>query len=469
MKHRILIALLMCAAWSVDAQQYSFTFKLTDSNDSVMYIARHFRDELQVIDTAYRGKDGSFQFKGNRKWDRGIYALVGQDGKKSINDFAVDGSLKFTISGDSRLSPKSVKVKGCHANEQMFNYIATIQDANTEMKGIRERLKNPETKAAAEKEEEALNKRMEAFEEEALHPKKPILFFDLVNMFVNPRVPDSIKDKNTYFRMHYWDGVNFKDHSLIYTPNMFNKMNYFFFGVLYNAESDTICKDLDRLMERMDGDATMMEYVLEFITPKYFRATKNIGWDAVWCHIASEYYLKGRCPWATEGTLHNTRYNYNKIKQSLIGAQGQELWMADTNQSEDPKDWISSHRFPEKYVILWFWDPDCHHCQEQSEQLKVLYDSLKTAPNRWFEVYAVGFESDVPKWKKYVRDHKFPFVNVGGTMVNIDYQEAYNVHGAPTMIILNEKREIIMNKLLPVKSLIPFLQDYEKRQAAKKN
>ena len=72
------------------------------------------------------------------------------------------------------------------------------------------------------------------------------------------------------------------------------------------------------------------------------------------------------------------------------------------------------------------------------------------------------------KWKKYVRDHKFPFVNVGGTNVNIDYQEAYNVHGAPTMIILNEKREIIMNKLLPVKSLIPFLQDYEKRQASKK-
>jgi thiol-disulfide isomerase/thioredoxin len=175
------------------------------------------------------------------------------------------------------------------------------------------------------------------------------------------------------------------------------------------------------------------------------------------------YYLKGRCPWVSEGTLYNMRYNYNRIRQSIIGAHGQELLMLDTTQIDAPEHWISSHRFPEKYVILWFWDPDCHHCQEQSAELKVLYDSLQTAPDHRFEVYAVGYESDVAKWKKYVREHDFRWKNVGGSNVNIDYQEAYNVHGAPTMIILNERRDIIMNKVLPIKSLLQFLDNYEKR------
>ena len=101
--------------------------------------------------------------------------------------------------------------------------------------------------------------------------------------------------------------------------------------------------------------------------------------------------------------------------------------------------------------------------QKYTAELKVLYDSLKTAPDRRFEVYAVGYESDVPKWKKYVKDHQLPFINVGGPNVNIDYQEAYNVHGAPTMIILNEKRDIIMNKLIPISSILSFLDNYEKR------
>ena len=103
--------------------------------------------------------------------------------------------------------------------------------------------------------------------------------------------------------------------------------------------------------------------------------------------------------------------------------------------------------------------------QEQTATLKILYDSLSIAGTRDFEVYAVGYESDVDKWKNYVKEHQLPFVNVGGPNVNIDYQEAYNVHGAPTMIILNEERRIIMNKTLPTSSILPFLRDYEQKRS----
>ena len=53
---------------------------------------------------------------------------------------------------------------------------------------------------------------------------------------------------------------------------------------------------------------------------------------------------------------------------------------------------------------------------------------------------------------------------MGGNNVNIDYQVAYNVHGAPTMIILDEQRRIIMNKVLPSNAILPFLRDHEKRK-----
>ena len=459
-------ALALLSPANAKAQQYNMVFKLAGATDTVAYIARHYCDELQVLDSARLDKDGAYHFVGRRNWPRGIYAFVGQKRDKAIGDFTIDGSQKFTITADAKLSPASVKVSGSYANEQMFSYLATIQEARRQSDEIKKRKNDPATREAALADEEALDKRMHEYDSTARHPKKPVLFFDLVNATENPRVPDEVENKPYYYRAHYWDGIEFSDHSLRYTPQFFNKVNYFFFGVLFHADADTICRSLDALMERTGGDTAMMRYILEFITPRYYRSSaKKVGWDAVWCHIAERYYLANKCPWATEGTLHNMRYNLNRIKKSLIGAPGAELWMADTNQSDDPKDWISSHRFPEKYVILWFWDPDCHHCQEQTAELKTLYDSLKTAPDRRFEVYAVGYESDVNKWKRYVRQHQLPFVNVGGTNVNIDYQEAYNVNSAPTMIILNERREIIMNKLLPVKSILPFLDDYERRQA----
>ena len=473
-RHTIIAVMLMAMAYGAGAQSYNFCFKLDGVEDSVLYIGRHYRDEVKLVDSSRRASDDSYTFRGKQKWVRGMYALVRQDRTKQIGDFVIDGSLKFTISGDSKLNATSVSVKGCQANQQMFRYMAVEQEAVKEAERIRELKKDSATKAQAELDEKALTERMERFEAEARHPKTPNVFFDLVNACDNGNsdIPDSVENKAYYYRYHYWDKLfevengkrKVENNVLLYSPQLFNKMNYFFFNIVYHADSDTICKELDRLMDRIGDDTAMQRYVLDFITPKYFRSTKNIGWDAVWCHIASEYYLKGRCPWTSEGNMHNMRYNYNRIKQSLIGAHAQELWMLDTTQMDAPGHWFSSHRFPERYVILWFWDPDCHHCQEQSEELKKLYDDMVAKGEKRFEVYAVGYESDVEKWKNYVKEHKFNWVNVGGSNVNIDYQEAYNVHGAPTMIILNEKRDIIMNKVLPVKQLLSFLDEYEKKQ-----
>lgn len=480
MKYILTILAMLAATLDAGAQQYKMTFKLEGAQDTMMYIARHYRDQLQLMDSARRGKDGSYCFQGKRAWKRGIYALVSQGGEKAVGDFCIDDSRQFTLTADAKMSPATVKVKGSQANSLMFDYLATVTAANREMEDIRKRKANADTKAQAEKDEKALIERMNAYEETARHPKKPVLFFDLVNYFDNTDVPEEVEDKPYYYRTHYWDRLLGTDgkggadavkpplplEELVYTPNLYNKLNLFFFNVVYYADSDTIIKEIDRMAARIGNDTMLLRYVFDHIEPRYSRDTRHIGWDAVWCHLVSEYYLKGRCPWVSEGNLYNKRINYNRIRQSLIGVHGQELWMADTNQSTNPDDWISSHRFPQKYVILWFWDPDCHHCQEQSAELKILYDSLLTAPYRPFEVYAVGYESDINKWKKYVREHDFRWVNVGGPNVNIDYQEAYNIHGAPTMIILNEKRDIIMNKVLPAKSLLRFLEEYEKKNGS---
>ena len=465
MKRMSSLLLTVLLALNCVGQQYSFTFKLDGSADTMLYIAQHYRDEIKLVDSA-RLASGQYVFKGKRTWDKGIYALVKQDRKSQVGDFAIDNSRRFTIAADAKLTPSTVKVQGCPSNQEMFTYLATIQQGQQEIKEIRERKKDPATKEKAEAEEKALIDRMVAYE--ASTRTSSNIFMQLVTACENPEVPDSIKDPAYYYRTHYWDHL-FATHTamtreLLHSPQLFNKMNYFFFGILYHADSDTIIKEIDRLMARIGNDTAMARYVMQFIEPRYYRSTKNIGWDAVWCHIAHDYMMTGRFPWAKESELYLAKKNYHRIVQSIIGAHGQELWMADTNQSDNPADWISSHRFPEKYVILWFWDPDCHHCQEQSAALKVLYDSLLTAPDRRFEVYAIGYESDVPKWKKYVKEHDFRWVNVGGPNVNIDYQEAYNVHSAPTMIILNERRDIIMNKVLPAKMLLQFLDNYEKKQ-----
>ena len=460
--------LLLTLMTTASAQKYRMVFDLPKDSgqDSILYIAQHYRDQLIILDSAAADKNNSYVFAGNHRWSTGTYALVSGDRKKSLMDFTIDGSSRFTIRVNSHFGVTDPQhdIVGSAANQVMYTYINRVTEAKRRVKDIEQRKRSPmpTTREAAEKEMTQLTEEMTEFEKEFFKQNGKYRFVQLLDMFNGPEVPDEVVDKTTYYITHYWDDVDLKDHSLVYTPDLFNKMSLYFFNVLYHADKDTICKYADMILQRIEDDTLMLRYFMDYIMPRYYRSTKNIGWDATWCYLVRQYYLTGKCAWASQSEISNKRQSVEFLEKSLIGAKGAELWMADTNQSADPKDWISSHRFPQKYVILWFWDPDCHHCQEQTAELKRLYDSLTVAGNKIFEVYAIGYEADVAKWKKYVREHQLPFVNVGGSNVNIDYQEAYNVHGAPTMIILNEERRIIMNKVIPAKNILTFLERYEK-------
>ncbi|MBR1798886.1 MAG: DUF5106 domain-containing protein [Bacteroidales bacterium] len=471
----LLLILIFVGATSVEAQTTQLKVRPRGLTDSVIYLSQHMRERLLTVDTARRTSGGWYVFDRRTPLPQGCYVLVRQDGKRALRDICLDGERKVTLDGDSLLALNTLKVKGSTSLKAMFTYIATEQQAKVDLRDIERRMADSTLRPSAEAERKELEERMTAFESNARKEGKDQLFFKLMALCETPEVPDSITDKGQFYRHHYWDAFfsanapKLESQIIATSPDFYNKINYFFFGLLYHADADTIMVEIDRLMSRLQTDTLLSRYVMEHITTPYFRSTRNIGWDAVWCHLVKNYYMAGRCPWQSESNLYTMRQHYNRISRSIIGAHGAELYMADTNQSPNPKDWISSHRFPERYVILWFWDPDCHHCQEQTAQLKELYDSLLTAPDRRFEVYAVGYESDVEKWKRYVRDHQLPFVNVGGMNVNIDYQEAYNVHGAPTMIILDEHRDIIMNKVLPVSSLLKFLDSHEQRLAARQS
>ena len=438
MTKRFVITLLLATLFlPCQAQKYKMRFDIPDATADTLYIGYHYREQALIVDSAIRQdktvgstRYGVYTFMGNKPWETGMYTLFERGAKKTMMDFTIDGSQQFTIvtTPTYGVANPEKDIKGAEANKVMFLYNNRIAEARKQARDIDERKKStdPEVRKKAEKEMDELSTQMIEWEENYIKKNKNYRFFQLLDMFRGPIVPDEVVDKPYYYRNHYWDDVDLSDHSLLYTWELFNKMNYFFFGVLFDADCDTICKYADRLFHSIESDTVMLRYFLDYIMPRYYRSTKKIGWDAVWCHLVREFYLSGICTWASAADIQNKRQTVEFLEQSLIGAKGQELYMADTN-------------------------------------------SLSAAGNKFFEVYAVGYEADVVKWKKYVREHNLPFVNVGGQNVNIDYQVAYNVHGAPTMIILNEERRIIMNKVLPTKAILPFFKKYEEQQRAKRN
>jgi len=122
---------------------------------------------------------------------------------------------------------------------------------------------------------------------------------------------------------------------------------------------------------------------------------------------------------------------------------------------------------PKKYRVLWFYEHTCPTCQKESKVLKTVCDSLEKIGKLNFDVYAVNYTDDIAKWKKYIIDNGYTWINVGGKKGSVDWTKAYHISQYPQFYIINQDKIIILNKEID-KNLIPlFLEEYEKQEAEK--
>ncbi|HKL03899.1 MAG TPA: TlpA disulfide reductase family protein, partial [Cryomorphaceae bacterium] len=113
----------------------------------------------------------------------------------------------------------------------------------------------------------------------------------------------------------------------------------------------------------------------------------------------------------------------------------------------------------EKYVVLFFYDPDCGHCKKETPKLVEFY---KGFDKDLLAIYAVSSD-DLDKRKEFIEKYELDSIyNVGipqrafddadfatrlittgkSNLKSLKYQETFDVYSTPKVIILDENRKI---------------------------
>ncbi|MDX9891633.1 MAG: DUF5106 domain-containing protein [Bacteroidales bacterium] len=459
---------------------HKMVFKIDYAQDNYIYLAIHYREKLLLRDSAKNDGRGVFMFAGPERIEEGLYTVVSEAKKPYVN-FIVDGEQHFKYFLDTIGDVRNFRVEGSPENSEMLRFQRKTVRAQQEVRLYSEKLKefengNKDSVDYYTEKMKEINKEMELFIKDLIDQNPTFLFsklqksYQYINVPDPPVLPNGSIDSNfqsIYYRTHFWDNFDLTDNRFLYLPSLEPKMKDYFNKILGMYESDTINKYVDMVLKKVESDSLMYRYFIEWLSYQ-FESSKVIGHDAVFVHIAKENQLKGKCKWMDEETIGKYERRIKSMEPLLIGKRSVELIMPDTSLTTDYSKWHSSYSLTKPYVILWFYDPTCHTCQTESEKMKAVYDSLETIGKRNFDVYAVGSDSDLERWKKYVRDKKYPWLNVGGNTANVDYIETYNIIGNPTMYIIdNSTKEIILNRRIEMVGIPSFLEQYEKMKAYK--
>ncbi|NOY38179.1 MAG: redoxin domain-containing protein [Chlorobi bacterium] len=464
MKQKSLWAMLLFLGFSVGikAQGYEIKIIFHHLQDTSVYLGYHFGDKKFVKDTLHLDRYGMGVFRGDETLPGGVYLLVMPNMR--YLEFLVDDNQHFTIETDTTDFLKTLHFKGSQTNTDFLAYQSKLVELNRKLQELNRKertLKSqPDSLKAVRNRIEEINQKTRALNEQVIASHPGSFLAHLVSAMTPPIVPDFEIPENSanpdsvrwvmnyqYLRNHYFDDVDFSDDRLLRSPILYNRLTQYFNNILLQTP-DSLIPEVDRIIEASRANKDVYQYVVITLLNHFQRATV-MGLDEVYVHIAVKYYLTGQTPWSDSTFLAELKQRVEKIKPNLIGHKAHDLKM-ETITGE----WVDLYEVNAKYIILYFWEPNCGHCKKVTP---ILYkDIYLKYRDKGLEVFTVYIYDNHKEWEDYLNEHGYDWINAWDPKQLTYFRYYYDVYSTPTIYVLDRDKKIIA-KRLDIKTLEKFL------------
>ena len=462
----ILLFYFSCVISGQGRKGYEISVTLNGLPDSTVYLAYHMGDKQYLKDTLKLDAHGHGVFAGTESLPQGIYMVV-FPGRKYF-EILLSSDQFFSLSCNYSDYFKSLKFTGSEENSKFVDYqrkwVIMQEDAARVNERIQKNKQNDDSVKILTEIRRNKEDKMRSYLKSEVESNQGSLFALLIKAIIPVEVPsfeiplnipnpDSVKWIRSYLynKDHFFDNIDFSDEQLLRTPILQGKLNAFFTNVVIQL-ADSVNKEIDKIIARCKSNYKVFQFVSVYLF-NHFRESEIMGHDAVMVKIADDIYLSGKADWTTQEWRDNLKKEIDRIRPNLIGVKAHDLVMNTYTGV-----YRSLYDIKKDFTVLYFWEPDCGHCQEATPKLKAYYDKAK---NDGVEVFAVCTQSNKAKWEKYIQDNKLEWINGWDPqrITNFDYY--YNVQSTPGIYILN-RNKIIIAKKLPVETIGSFIENYRK-------
>lgn len=443
-----ILLFILSITFSVKAEN-KIEINFSGETDSVIILANYYGKTFQIVDTI-KLKNQSINIYNSDTLKQGVYTIARLN-KSKYFDFVIGKNPSFQIQANTNNITDSIFATNSADNLYFFKYI----QLNAKLYQISQKI-NQTNKTDLKAQREFIFSDLQLLKSE-VHTKMAGSVLDIIfTAMEEPRFPSEItaneQNKYNYFKSNYWDIVALDDDRMLRTPVFHRKFEYFFDKVLMQ-NPDTLINEIDKLFKN-EIDPEIFKYIIWELTLKY-EHPKIMGLDKVFVHLVDHYYKTNKISGIEQSIMDNIIERAEKNRPLLIGKIAPNMIMVDTLNNFDA---LNNH-FQKDYTIILFWDSDCQTCQKEIKELQKLYHSSKLN----LSVFAVGTDSNLDLWKKYIREHNLDWINVNGTKsMTQDYHDLYNIYSTPTIYILNKQKQIIA-KQLSVNQIQGFIHNYEQK------
>jgi thiol-disulfide isomerase/thioredoxin len=440
---------------AMDTEGYRIEVTVTGLSAEECYLAYHFGERQFLKDTVQSDPQGHFVFEGPDRLDPGMYMVV-LPGQRYF-EILVDHNQHFSVETRLDRMIESMEFSDSPDNKGFYDYLRFLNLQRPEMVRLREEINNPGTPADRQSElrermdsinagiRKQQNRYMEAFPDG--------LFSAILLAQRDPVIPDSLlqagrnqEQVRQYFIENYWNNMDFSDNRLQKTP-VYHNLLMRFFGEFLHQVPDTIIRYADRVIEKSRSNPDAFRYTVWFLT-NFTERSQIMGMDAAYVHLVNRYYASGEAFWIEESALQRLLNRVDLIESLLVGEVAPDITMYTPGGAP-----LSLHGVDATYVVVYFWESDCVHCQRETPALKELYEQYR---GNGLKVYAANIEGDAESWKRAIDRYGLEWINVNDPGNRSGFREKYDIYGIPLIFLLDSEKRIVAKKI-SVEQLEGFL------------
>ncbi len=415
--------------------------------NNMAYLIGHYGDQRFRVDSSQISESGEMRFKREESYFPGLYIVyVPQELSYQI---LIDQDQTMKITGSLATIDTETTIEGNQDTELLQESNRYEMQIRQQLMGLAQQLQSAPQGSAQfveiNNQRDQLVEQRRQYLEELFEEHPNSLFTSFKRAGQNPIVQDIRKADGTLdtaaqvqaYRDQFWSNFDFDDQRLVRTPLIKNMLERYFFQ-LTAKNAEAIIASADELLGKVVDDPNREEFFKVFanwIGVQYQpgKVTFMDG-EAVMVHMVQNYFTRERAFWADSMEIYSLQQRASEMAASRLGQPAPNVISTDPNgQTRE----LLNIKAP--YIVVYMYNPDCEHCQEQTPKLVDFYRQWKP---RGVEVFGIAIDTDQQKWKNYIQQTGMQWINVFDP-TNKSIYAKYFVDITPEIYVINPDRTII--------------------------
>ena len=252
---------------------------------------------------------------------------------------------------------------------------------------------------------------------------------------IPPPLMTNTMDRAGYLLEHFWDKFNFRDTMYCHAPEITEQAFADFLNLFQYASSEKINSGVKRMLDSAQVDVVMYNY--------FYGKGEDYLYNPNSPSRNDEYFIP---------FLEHLVYSSRVVAEDKVRPQYMLNLAYKNRPGEKALDFMFTlnsgatknlYGITAKYVLLMFFNPDCHECQVTTAELKKSPVISSAVASGKLKVLAVYPDEDIEIWKKHINEIPASWINGYDKNLSVKTQEIYDMKAIPTLFLLDEGKKVI--------------------------